>query len=263
MLATEKQIAYIRDLGGKPHDGLTKQEASQLIENLLAVRSSKRKQAQGPSVAISNTVYSCNTPDPNTKWGCLILIVISLIAGCYFYFRSDQELNDKDAKRSIQYSPEYLTHAGVFISQHGSCYHLFPDCISLDNPNAYVQVTRVPRISVNLSHRPCEICHRNAPYVRYRLIYGTNDYSVGTGHLSVTNSCISSTHHLRGPGNIDEFSPLSSIWNLLLAGFNIEFNGAWEPVDIWGPDGIHYNTNAEITTNTENRASAWMWLDER
>ena len=42
--ATQKQIAYIKDLGGKPKRGLTKQAASELIDRLRSSAPPTQKQ---------------------------------------------------------------------------------------------------------------------------------------------------------------------------------------------------------------------------
>jgi len=284
-LATEKQIAYIKDLGGIASDGLSKEDASRLISRLLATRTHQNRQENSSSLTSNN-----NTNKPisrldkisppldsrdNTKghtspdvsnsgfsWGCFISFVACIVIGGYFLFTKITAPHDNRLHRA-HYTAEYLEHAGVYISRFGACYHLFPNCISLDNPNAYVEISRVPRSSVNGSHRPCEICHRNAGYYGPLPKYFTNNYNVGICYLTDSNSDIPSSHHIRGPGNRNEFTPISILSGLLWAGFNVELDGDWKIVDIWGPDGNHYNSSGEWNSIYKSRSSAWMWIDER
>jgi len=248
-LATEKQIAYIKDLGGVPNRGLTKREASFLIQELLAVRARNRHSGDLPADDIS-------------RLGCLIRVLIVAVVQTGLYYIYGPNISFRHNRSAIDDSVEYRDITRVIVTGGGRCYHLSTDCMSLQQP--YTQIYYVPLTNAeSAGYTMCEICTRNCSFPFYRIAYLSNDYSLSAYHMTDLNSAIPQSHNIRGPGNGDEFTPTSYMYGLLRAGFNVECDADWNIVDVWGPDGVHYDKSGEMANRCDARASAWMWIDNR
>lgn len=181
--ATQKQIDYIIDLGGSASKGLTKNDASILIQQLLEEKALKKKQellnrsrnaktTRIRDIDSTGATYHRNShttkavpPKDDNKGGCLGgVILVGLIIGGLYYFDTNTNSSGNENISVESSNAEYESEEMVYISRYGDCYHYYSDCISLDNINAYVQVSRRPLSSVTNSHRLCEICERNAGY---------------------------------------------------------------------------------------------------
>lgn len=148
--ATQKQIDYIIDLGGSIPEGLSKSEASRLIQQLLEDRRRRINTDSKP-------------PVDDNQGGCLgLVIIVGLIIGAVYLFNRDTSSHNGDYNAAESSYVDSESGEIVYISRYGDCYHLYSDCISLDNINAYVEVYERPLSSVTNTHRLCEICRRNA-----------------------------------------------------------------------------------------------------
>lgn len=256
--ATEKQIAYIRDLGGSISNGITKKEASAEIKRLQA---SKPK---AKSIAIEPKIVKAEPATIKENFIGFAIISIIIIFCMYLLTRCDNKApivlsTIKPDETSIG----YLKHSGVIITSGGKCYHLSEDCVSLRD-----EYTSIDWKPVDMARarglRLCQICMRNfSPNFMIVPKYRSNNYANAVLILTNYSSYISQSNHVRGPGNLDEFSPTTTIYRLLWTGFNVECDENWDFVDTWGPDGIHYNCEGWKTSNYFIRQSAWKWIDSR
>ena len=181
--ATQKQIDYIIALGGSVSKGLTKNDASILIQQLLEDKALKKKEEllnrsrnakttrirdidpTGVTYQRKSHTTEAIPPKDDNKGGCLgLVIILGLIIGGLSLFDSDTDSSGNGNNPTESSNAEYESEEMVYISRYGDCYHYYSDCISLDNINAYVQVYKRPLSSVTNSHRLCEICRRNAGY---------------------------------------------------------------------------------------------------
>jgi hypothetical protein len=105
------------------------------------------------------------TLNKHNNIGCLILfIAISAAIGLFIFYDNYEASRDVDATNMVVNDAEYADEEMVYISRYGACYHYYSDCISLENPNAYVEIYRKPYSSVTNSHRACSICMRRTGY---------------------------------------------------------------------------------------------------
>ncbi len=181
--ATQKQIEFIIDLGGKVSIGLTKNDASILIRQLLEDKDLKKKQEllnrsrnakttrirdlDTTGINYNRKPYTpVEVPSKDDKIGgyLALVIIIGLIIGGLILYNSDTDSSSKGSNPTVVSDQEYIAEELVFISRYGDCYHYYSNCISLDNINADVQVYARPLSSVTNSHRLCDICRRNAGF---------------------------------------------------------------------------------------------------
>lgn len=181
--ATQKQIDYIIDLGGSVSKGLTKNDASTLIQQLLEDNALRKKQElqnrnrnarttrirnidpTGVTYHRKSHTTEATPPKDDNKGGCLgLVIIIGLIIGGLYLFYSYTDSGGNDNNATVISNNNNESGEMVYISRYGDCYHYDADCIALANINAYVEVYKCSLSSATNSHRLCEICRRNAGF---------------------------------------------------------------------------------------------------